>query len=144
FDEEEYIQALKPDGLDGEEVDREHAVPVRSYERPPGRSSSCANRSETRLPKPRAYGRRRNGEAQAFHFADDAQIAPWRIVARTAGPSPEDRELLPEHDDFQLLEIARPKTPHRELKRPPKHHVTAREDHEASWSRDHRRILHKT
>jgi hypothetical protein len=31
---------------------------------------------------------------------------------RTAGSSPKDRELVPEYDDFQLLEIARLKTQH--------------------------------
>src|SRR5438034_622281 len=55
FDEEEDVQTLQPDGLDGEKVDGEHAVPVRSYERPPGRPSSSANRSETGVPKPRAH-----------------------------------------------------------------------------------------
>ena len=66
FDEEEDVQALEPDGLDGEEVDREHAVPMRSHERPPGGSSSCADRSETRLPKPRAHGRCREGYPRPF------------------------------------------------------------------------------
>ena len=82
FDEEEDVQTLEPDGLDGEKVDGEHSVPVRAYERPPGRSSSSANRSETGVPKPRAHGRRRDSEPQPLQFTDDAQIAPPRIVAR--------------------------------------------------------------
>ena len=48
---------------------------------------------------------------------------------RTAGSSPEDGEFVPKHDDFQLLEIVRPKAPGSKLQNPPKHHVTEREEH---------------
>jgi hypothetical protein len=34
---------------------------------------------------------------------------------RTAGSSPEDGEFVPKHDDFQLLEIVRPKAQGRKL-----------------------------
>jgi hypothetical protein len=51
---------------------------------------------------------------------------------RTAGPPPEDGEFVPKHDDFQVLEIARPKAQSSELQNPAKHDVTEREDHEAS------------
>jgi len=62
---------------------------------------------------------------------------------RPTESSPEDREFVSEHDDFQLLEIGRPKTQRRELKRPTKDHVAEREEHEASWSQDNPRILRK-
>jgi hypothetical protein len=39
---------------------------------------------------------------------------------------------VPQHDDFQILEIVRSKAQGRELENPPKHHVTEREEHEAS------------
>ena len=39
---------------------------------------------------------------------------------------------MPKHDDFQLLEIVRPNAQDRKLQNPPKHHVTEREEHEAS------------
>jgi hypothetical protein len=32
FDEEQHVQSLQPDRLDGEEIDREQAAPVRSDE----------------------------------------------------------------------------------------------------------------
>src|SRR6266545_6753087 len=35
FDEEEHVQPLQPDRLDGEEVDRGHALPVCSHELTP-------------------------------------------------------------------------------------------------------------
>jgi hypothetical protein len=39
---------------------------------------------------------------------------------------------MPQHDDFELLEILRATVQSRELKNPPKHDVTQRETHEAS------------
>jgi hypothetical protein len=43
---------------------------------------------------------------------------------RTAGSSPGDGEFVPKHDDFQLLEIVRPKAQGSKLQKTPKHHVT--------------------
>jgi hypothetical protein len=60
---------------------------------------------------------------------------------RTARSSPEDEELMPQHDDFELLEIGRATAQGREPKHPAKHQVTKREEHEASRSRDCRPIL---
>jgi hypothetical protein len=39
---------------------------------------------------------------------------------------------VPQQDDFQVLEIVRPKAQGKELKNPPKYDVTEREKHEAS------------
>src|SRR5713101_3957465 len=51
---------------------------------------------------------------------------------RTAGSSPEDGDFVPKHDDFQLLEIVRPKAPGSKLQNPPKHHIIEGEEHETS------------
>jgi hypothetical protein len=84
FDEEEHVQPLQPDRLDGEEVDREHPLPVCSQELTPRHPTARADWSETRFPKPCAHRRRRNLEPEALQFADDALIAPPGIVSREA------------------------------------------------------------
>src|SRR6266849_3919827 len=48
---------------------------------------------------------------------------------RTAGSSPEDGEFVPKHEDFQFLEIVRPKTQGSKQQNPSKHYVTEREEH---------------
>jgi hypothetical protein len=50
----------------------------------------------------------------------------------TAGSSPEDAEFVPQHDDFQLLEIGGPKAQGRELQKPLKQHITDGHEHDAS------------
>jgi hypothetical protein len=45
---------------------------------------------------------------------------------RTAGSSPEDGEFVAKHDDFQFLEIVRPKAQGRQLQTPAKHQVSER------------------
>jgi len=76
LDEEEHVQSLQPNSLNGEEIDREPAAPVRPYELAPGHPPACAGWSETRCPKLGADRRRRNNQAKAFQFADDALGAP--------------------------------------------------------------------
>jgi hypothetical protein len=39
---------------------------------------------------------------------------------------------VPQQDDFQLLELLRPKAKDSELQNPPKHHLPERQEHEAS------------
>src|SRR4029450_4402856 len=82
--EEEHVQPLQPDGLDGEEVDREHASQVRSQELAPSHSTARADGSETRCAKPCAHRRRRHRDPKAFQLANEAWIAPPRIVSREA------------------------------------------------------------
>src|SRR2546422_3496109 len=51
---------------------------------------------------------------------------------RTAASSLENGEFVPQYDDFQLLELIRPKAQGSELQSPAKHNVKKREQHEAS------------
>ena len=59
---------------------------------------------------------------------------------RTARSSPEDGEFVPKHDDFQVFKFVRPNTQGKELKKPPKHHVIKREEHQAPASPSNRPI----
>jgi hypothetical protein len=78
FDEEEHVQSLQPDRLDREEIDREHAAPMRSHELAPGHPAARAGGSETHCPKPCAHRRRRDHQAKAvlFHISADSLITP--------------------------------------------------------------------
>src|SRR5882672_12007681 len=58
---------------------------------------------------------------------EEEPVAPRH--RRTAGSSPEDAEFVPKHDDFQLLEIVRPKAPGSKLQNPPNHQITEGEEH---------------
>jgi hypothetical protein len=49
LDEEENVQPLQRDGLDGEEVAREHALRLSSQERSPGRAGTLTGRTDARL-----------------------------------------------------------------------------------------------
>jgi hypothetical protein len=58
------------------------------------------------------------------------------ITGSTAGDlilANDNGEFVPKHDDFQFLEIVRPKAQGSKLWNPPRHHVTERDEHEASF-----------
>jgi hypothetical protein len=65
FDEEEHIQPLQPDRLDGKEVNGEHASSVRAQELAPRHPTARADGPEARFAKPGAHHRRRNHEPKA-------------------------------------------------------------------------------
>jgi hypothetical protein len=73
---------LQPHRLDREEINREHAAPVRSHELAPSHPAARAGQSEARCPKPIPYRGRRNHDAKALQFAHDALITPLRVVSR--------------------------------------------------------------
>ena len=82
--EEQHVQPLQRDGLDGEEIDRDHALGLRPQKGTPRESGAVAGRPEPRLPQDLPHGRRRNGDAEAVQLADDPLIAPARVLARQA------------------------------------------------------------
>ena len=57
FDEEEHVEALQPDRLDGEEVDGRQTLAVSANELAPRRFPAFTGRSETGGPEPRAHRR---------------------------------------------------------------------------------------
>ena len=81
FDEEEHIQSLERDRLDGEEVDREHGRCLRSHEGRPGQPRALADRAKSLLPQDLCHGRRRDGDAQATQLTGDPLVAPARVLA---------------------------------------------------------------
>jgi hypothetical protein len=72
----------------------------------------------------RARGRSRLAAARKSRSVD--VIAGRRVRRRRMASSWSKR------DDFQLVEIVRPKAQDSELQNPPKHHVIERDEHEAS------------
>jgi hypothetical protein len=60
LDEEEHVQPLERDRLDGEEVDREHALRLRPQESAPRRPASRAGRAEPCLAQYLLHGATRN------------------------------------------------------------------------------------
>jgi hypothetical protein len=84
LDEEEHVQPLQRDRLDGEEVDCEHALRLCAQERSPGESASRAGRAEARLMEDLLYRRGGDGDAEAVQLAGDPLVAPARILAREA------------------------------------------------------------
>jgi len=58
LDEEENIEPLQRDRLDGEEVDREHAVRLLAQKRPPGQTRALTGRTDARLAQNLLDGRR--------------------------------------------------------------------------------------
>src|SRR5437588_485243 len=84
LDEEEDIEPGGKDGVDGEEVAREHARRLAADELAPGGSGSPARRSEPRLAQQLADRRRRDAESERGELAADPLIAPAGVLAREA------------------------------------------------------------
>jgi hypothetical protein len=80
LDEQEHVQPSQRDRLDGEEVDREHALRLCPQERAPGESASRAGRAEPGLAEDLLHGSGGDCDAEAVQFADDPLVAPARIV----------------------------------------------------------------
>ena len=83
LDEEKDIEPGK-DGVNGEEVAREHARRLAADELAPGDAGSPARRPEPYLAKELANRRRRDAEPERGELARDPLIAPAGILAREA------------------------------------------------------------
>jgi len=84
LDEEEHVQPLQRDRLDGEEVDCERALRLCPWEGAPGESASRAGRAEPGLTEDLLHGGGRDCDAEAVQLADDPLAAPARIFVREA------------------------------------------------------------
>ena len=82
LDEEQHIEPLQRDRLDGEEIDREHALCLRSQKGTPGQPDAFAGRAESRLAQDLRDGRRRDGDAEPVQLARDPLVAPARVLPR--------------------------------------------------------------
>jgi hypothetical protein len=75
LDEEEHVQPLQRDGLDGEEIDRENASRLRPQKGTPRQSGALAGGAESGLPQNRPHRGRRDRDAQTAQLADDPLVA---------------------------------------------------------------------
>src|SRR6266511_2049092 len=80
LNEEEHVEPLQPDGFDGEEVDRDHALGLRSQELAPTEARALAGRSEASLAKQVAHRRRRYREAEPAELTGDPLVAPAPVL----------------------------------------------------------------
>src|SRR6266545_152729 len=84
LDEEEHVQPLQPDGLDGEEVDGEHAVRLRAEELAPREAGALASRPEASLLEELAHRSGRDRNAEPMQLTGDPLVAPAWVLAREA------------------------------------------------------------
>ena len=82
LDEEEDVEPCREDGVDGEEVAREHARGLAADELAPGNAGSLASGSEPCFAQELADRRRRDAESERAEFARDPLVAPAAVLAR--------------------------------------------------------------
>lgn len=92
-EEEEDVDPLQPGRLDGEEIAGEGRRRVPAEEVPPRELVSPRRRWQTAADEDRPRRGRRNGDAKASQFADDALVAPRRFsrASRTTSACTDDR-----------------------------------------------------
>jgi hypothetical protein len=91
----------------------------RSFCRPLGWAQSTLAKS----------GGARIATARRTAFVGDQESLDQRVSARGAGLTPEHRQLVAEHHDFQLLELLGTKTQRRKLQKASEHDVAERPEH---------------
>jgi hypothetical protein len=69
------VQPLQRDCLDGEEVDREHALRVLPQERPPRQARTHTDGTDACLEQDLPDGRRRHFQARSVDLASDPLLA---------------------------------------------------------------------
>jgi hypothetical protein len=84
LDEEQHVQPLEPDCVDGKAINRDGASCLRAKELAPRWTLALAGWTETFLAQDLPDGGRRHGHAEAFQLGHDGQVAPPRIFARHA------------------------------------------------------------
>jgi hypothetical protein len=82
LDEEEDVEPCRQDGVDGEDVAREHARRLAADELAPGDAGSLASGSESCLARELADRRRRDAESERAELAGDPLVAPAAVLAR--------------------------------------------------------------
>jgi hypothetical protein len=84
LDKEQHVQPTKPDRVDGEEIDGNHALRLRAEELTPRRTLALARWAELVLAENLPDGGRVHDHAKVFQFTDYALIAPTGIFVRQA------------------------------------------------------------
>ena len=81
-DEKQHVETTEHDCVDVEEVARQRAGRLSSKELSPRRSRSSRRRFQAMTSQHIVHARRRDGDAELPQLADDAEIAPPRILPR--------------------------------------------------------------
>src|SRR5439155_1155890 len=81
-EEDEHVQTLKPDGVDGQEVAGEHRVAMLAQEGAPALPVALGCRRDAGVSEHAAHQRRRNVDAELAQLADDSDVAPACVLAR--------------------------------------------------------------
>src|SRR6266496_3357482 len=84
LDEEQDVQAPQRDRLDGEEVDREHAVCLLAQKRSPRKAGTLTCRTDTGLAEDLSDSRRRHFQAEPVDLTGDPLVTPARVLASEA------------------------------------------------------------
>src|SRR3989442_10307322 len=79
-DEEQHIQSLEPDRVDREEIDRHQTTRLRSNKLAP-RRTTARRRSHVSGTQHIPDGCRRDRDPKSFQFANNALVAPSRVLA---------------------------------------------------------------
>jgi hypothetical protein len=98
IDEEQHIEPAESNGIDAEKVAGERAGRLSSKKLSPRRSRLSRSRYEPVSSKHVANARGRDHDPELFQLADDAEIAPPRILPR---------ETKDERDDLSIERVER-------------------------------------
>ena len=82
LDEEQHVDPAQPHGLDAEEVTRQHLVRLGAQERRPGGPGPARRGTESSPSQDALHRARRDADAEVAQLANDAQIAPPRVLPR--------------------------------------------------------------
>jgi hypothetical protein len=79
FDEEQHVQTLEPDGIDGKEINRDRVRRLGAKELAPRGATPRPRRPERFLAQDLLHRGRRHDDAETFQLANDTLIPPARV-----------------------------------------------------------------
>jgi hypothetical protein len=80
LDYEQHVQPFEEDGVDGEEVHRQHTLGLCPEELPPGQGRPLGRRSNTGTVEDGPYGTGPDPVAEPAQLAVDPAVAPSRVL----------------------------------------------------------------
>ena len=110
---------------------RRRSTPGTTSRRWRGTSSSAGSRMQSRRPPVRAgFGERRRSWRKASAGPAVGQGASTATAQASSGPPAKHRQLMPKHDDLQLVELARARTEQNEPEHAAERQITERPEQE--------------
>jgi hypothetical protein len=82
LDEEQHVQSMEPDSIDGEEINCDHARRLRAQELAPCCTRPLSRGTELFLTQDLLHRDRRHDHGETFQLAHDTLITPAWIFAR--------------------------------------------------------------